>query len=304
MNDRKNSIRSYFDQVHKGYGEMYEKGDNVSIFPSGPVRMQKSLALIQKYKQSGTVLDLGCGNGVAAVELAKLGYSVTGIDISENMVIDARELAANAGFDSSQVNFEVGDVEKVEAEDSSVDIVLSLGVIEYLPEDDAFMANIKRVLRPDGVAVIAFRNRLFNLSSLNTFTKEELESGTVSMLLEEFANEAKTGVKKEVLDEYYSALTQTTYQPTAIKQAEEAEFRFRHPVKLRQHLPREIRDLSAKYGFSCIETRYFHFHPFPPIFEQENPDVFNRIALEMEALDQTPIASAMASGIVVAIKRD
>jgi len=57
------------------------------------------LAFFEKYEDKGTLLDLGCGQGRDSLELAKLEYSVTGIDISsvgiENMLFEAKKLKLN-----------------------------------------------------------------------------------------------------------------------------------------------------------------------------------------------------------------
>jgi len=58
------------------------------------------------------------------------------------------------------VNFEVGDVEKLDLPDDSIDQVIAMAVIEYLKTPDRALAEIARVLRPGGTAIITVPKRL------------------------------------------------------------------------------------------------------------------------------------------------
>ncbi|GAA4608141.1 hypothetical protein GCM10023107_85070 [Actinoplanes octamycinicus] len=100
----------------------------------------------------GPVADLGCGPGAHTTALARRGYDVVGVDGSPRMVEVARARAGRAGVD---VRFEVGDVgTRLRFADGSLGGVLAIHVLQHLPDPAAFVAEIRRCLRPGGHLLI------------------------------------------------------------------------------------------------------------------------------------------------------
>ena len=97
------------------------------------------------------VLDLGCGAGtdslVAAQMVGPAGH-VTGIDMTPEMLARARRAAAEMG--AANVDFVEGEIEQLPLGDASVDVVISNGVIDLVPDKDRVFAEIGRVLRSGG----------------------------------------------------------------------------------------------------------------------------------------------------------
>jgi arsenite methyltransferase len=97
------------------------------------------------------VADLGCGAGtdslVAAQMVAPEGH-VTGIDMTPEMLARARAGAQELG--AANVDFLEGEIEHLPFADASIDVVISNGVIDLVPDKDAVFAEIFRVLRPGG----------------------------------------------------------------------------------------------------------------------------------------------------------
>lgn len=305
-NSDKKKVRAYFNQVFDDYAGLYDEPDDLSVYPSGLVRLKKAIDLVCARKTAGRVLDLGCGSGPVALELAKHGFQVTGIDIAEKMVEVARARATEAlGPNQDRLRFEVGDVDGFEAEPNSQDVVIALGLLEYLPDEDAVVRKINALLADDGIVVLAFRNRLFNLFSFNQMTEEEIRSGTYDQLLAEYRDALAQGMESGSLAHFAAASARSLQDLTTSKTDDRGttRFRFKHPIKLRQRTPREARALAERHGLVCEALHFYHFHPFPPVFEQANPEVFNRIALDMEALDQSPIGSVMASAFLTVLRR-
>jgi len=102
----------------------------------------------------GRVLDLGCGPGYFGLELARHGYQVVGMDISEKSIAKGREaLARNdvtEGFGS--LEYHVGSYS--EAPDlGPFDAVLSSGFLHHIPELSAAVSAIHASLRPGGILI-------------------------------------------------------------------------------------------------------------------------------------------------------
>ena len=100
----------------------------------------------------GPVADLGCGPGAHALALARRGYDVVGVDGSPRMVQVARTRAAR---DKVDVTFDVHDVSApLIFADASLGGVLAILVVQHLPHPAAFIAEIRRCLRPGGHLLI------------------------------------------------------------------------------------------------------------------------------------------------------
>ena len=101
-----------------------------------------------------SLLDLGCGTGRHSVELARRGYEVVGVDLSEGMLERARRRAIAEGVGGT--TFLLGDVQTVQL-DRRFDAVLSMfAVVGYQISDAAVrstLANVRRHLEPGGVFV-------------------------------------------------------------------------------------------------------------------------------------------------------
>ncbi len=96
-----------------------------------------------------TVLDLGSGAGLDAFVARKIvGESgrVIGVDMTESMIVKARENAAKLGYDN--VVFELGDIENLPVESGSVDVVISNCVLNLVPDKSSAFAEMYRVLKP------------------------------------------------------------------------------------------------------------------------------------------------------------
>lgn len=99
------------------------------------------------------VLDVGCGPGTITVDLAArvAPGRVVGIDVSADPLTEAREAASRAGVD---VNFEVGDVYALPADDDSFDVVHAHQVLQHLADPVAALREMARVCRSGGVIAV------------------------------------------------------------------------------------------------------------------------------------------------------
>lgn len=103
-----------------------------------------------------SVLDVGCGGGLAAEPMARLGADVVGIDAAEAAVAVARAHAAAGGL---EIDYRVETVEALAAAAPRFDVVLALEIVEHVADRDAFLAALAAVARPGGVVILSTINR-------------------------------------------------------------------------------------------------------------------------------------------------
>lgn len=112
------------------------------------------LALLSRHlgtEPGRRALDLACGTGVISLLLAELGFSVTGLDLSEAMLARARSKVAGKG----PIKLFLGDAENTLEASDSYDAVVTRHLVWTLPDPPAAFAEWHRVLRPGGrVAII------------------------------------------------------------------------------------------------------------------------------------------------------
>jgi 2-polyprenyl-6-hydroxyphenyl methylase/3-demethylubiquinone-9 3-methyltransferase len=96
------------------------------------------------------IIDVGCGGGFVAEDLTKMGYTVTGFDISEESLKKARDHAKKSKLN---IQYNTGSIYSIPMASGSVDVVVVSDVLEHLDDVPRALKEIKRVLKPGGVFV-------------------------------------------------------------------------------------------------------------------------------------------------------
>jgi SAM-dependent methyltransferase len=161
------------DAIQETYTEVSTEPIQDFVFPTGrpwaqdlgypeelarvPERSVKSFAGVAnpfslgRIEPGSAVLDLGCGAGtdlLVAAQMVGAEGRVIGIDMTPTMLARARDSAKEMGL--GNVELHEGLIESVPVADASVDVVISNGVIDLVPDKDAVFDEIERVLRPGG----------------------------------------------------------------------------------------------------------------------------------------------------------
>jgi ubiquinone/menaquinone biosynthesis C-methylase UbiE len=92
-------------------------------------------------------LDLGCGTGAVAERAAARGAEVTGIDLAPVLIETAKQRAEQRGLD---IDYRVGDVERLEVDDHAYDVVSSVVGTMFAPDHQAVASELARVTKPGG----------------------------------------------------------------------------------------------------------------------------------------------------------
>ncbi|MGD9615125.1 MAG: bifunctional 2-polyprenyl-6-hydroxyphenol methylase/3-demethylubiquinol 3-O-methyltransferase UbiG [Alphaproteobacteria bacterium] len=103
-----------------------------------------------------SLADIGCGGGLVAEPMARLGFAVTGIDAGTEAIGVARAHAAASGL---TIDYRVADVEMLAGTGERFDTVLALEIVEHAADRDRFLAALARLVKPGGILIGATINR-------------------------------------------------------------------------------------------------------------------------------------------------
>ncbi|WP_020180970.1 bifunctional 2-polyprenyl-6-hydroxyphenol methylase/3-demethylubiquinol 3-O-methyltransferase UbiG [Methylopila sp. M107] len=103
-----------------------------------------------------TLLDVGCGAGVLAEPLARLGAEVSGVDPAADLIAVAGDHANESGLN---IAYRAGAAEDLVSEGATFDIVVASEVIEHVANVDGFVATVGKLVKPGGLALFSTINR-------------------------------------------------------------------------------------------------------------------------------------------------
>ena len=115
------------------------------------------LRLMQVEKEA-TVLDAGCGPGVHSIRVASAGFKVCAIDISQEMLHEAKRRVTDAGLER-RVEFRQDDLTKLSFPNSSFRYAFSWGVVIHIPEIEKALDELSRIIEPRGTLAIYLTNK-------------------------------------------------------------------------------------------------------------------------------------------------
>jgi ubiquinone/menaquinone biosynthesis C-methylase UbiE len=144
------AIVEFFDRRAADYDREY-----AAETPGGyalRVRRRKVLGLFDQ--PGGNVLDVGCGPGVMVEEILGRGCRFWGVDPSAAMIAIGRDRFA----EGDRLRFVQGDAQRLEFADDFFDAVLCMGVIDSVPDGEAAIREMVRVLKPGGTLIVTFAN--------------------------------------------------------------------------------------------------------------------------------------------------
>lgn len=115
------------------------------------------------------MLDIGCGGGLLAEPMARLGATVTGIDVTEAAIMAATAHAKQGGLD---IDYLCSTAEDLASTGVTFDVIYASEVIEHVADRGLFIRAIARMLDPKGVVIVTTINRSLPALLLAKFALE------------------------------------------------------------------------------------------------------------------------------------
>jgi 2-polyprenyl-3-methyl-5-hydroxy-6-metoxy-1,4-benzoquinol methylase len=153
-------MKQWYEELFENYGMKYDQ----EIFVQGTIGECDFIEREINYDKTSRILDIGCGTGRHSIELAKRGYRVTGIDLSESQLKRAKEKVSQQNL---SINFEKLDARKLTfLNEFDLVIMLCEGAFSLMETDDMnfqILCNASNALKSKGKLIFTTLNGLFPL---------------------------------------------------------------------------------------------------------------------------------------------
>ena len=171
-------MKLWYETLFENYGLKYDK----ESFTQGTIGECDFIEQEINYNKGVRILDIGCGTGRHSRELAKRGYSVTGIDLSESLLNRARELSEK---EKLNIDFQIQDARALTfSNEFDLAIMLCEGAFPLMETDEMnyqILQNATKSLKENGKFIFTTLNGLFPLfHSVKEFLASKTEDGNAT----------------------------------------------------------------------------------------------------------------------------
>jgi 2-polyprenyl-3-methyl-5-hydroxy-6-metoxy-1,4-benzoquinol methylase len=276
---KKNSelVREHYSVNAATYRNHYDS-NNLWDSPTYPAEYFRLTLLLKRLKETGAmrVLDAGCGEGTPLLKMSELGIAIRGFDFTEEMIDEAKSL-----FERSALNPEwlkIADVENFESfsslmEGEPFDAAVCFGVMPHVSNVEHALANLRKSVKQGGRTYVEFRNPLFDLITMNRFTR--------SFITEELLFDVPENIRETTTEYLESVLAM---DKPRLRESSEAGKPGYDAIQAKRHNPLTVGSLFTVAGFINPQIHWYHFHPTLPLLEGDTvaSESFRKAAFKME----------------------
>ncbi len=238
------------------------------------VRLRLTLDILNKCTP-GKLLDAGCGAGATTAAVLERGWDAVGIDFASNMVDETNAHLRAKGFHNNRAHqASVTDLSLFP--DDSFDAVICLGVMYYIEQEDLAYRELWRVLKPGALLICSHQNELFDLFTLNRYTKRFFKRHFFPLI------DGGQGERAVELDAALSSLLTCANEPVTHDSGSA-----RDAVFTRQENPLHFPEKLARHNFRVVSGPYYHgIHLAPPLLENSLSGLRNESSEKQYGLSQ------------------
>lgn len=200
-------------------------------FEQAEIEVDQILALARI--EGGRVLDLACGPGRHAVELAKRGFQVSGVDRSAFLLAKARERAGTAGVEIEWIEEDMRSFQRPGVFDLAINMFTAFGYFDEKTEDVQVLKGLHDSLVPGGALVMDMGGKEWLARHFEATSSREAEDGSLVIN------------RREIFDDW----TRIRNEWILISSEGVKSFEFHHTIYSGQ----ELRDRLEEAGFESIE---------------------------------------------------
>ncbi len=147
--DIKDKVESYWTKRAEGFFEL--RHDEIESEKAD--RWYREISKLLPADKSLNILDVGCGTGYFEVILGRHGHTITGIDLTPEMIVRAEKMIRIYGLDEDRVKVQQGDAEHLDFPDETFDVVISRNLTWTLPHPIEAYKEWNRVLKKGGILI-------------------------------------------------------------------------------------------------------------------------------------------------------
>lgn len=294
-------IKAHYADLVQEYRGQYDRArlENPDEYTANYFRLQHILQLLPEFGVK-RILDAGCGEGSPMVQLLKSGYDVKGFDFVPEMVQGAKRLLAENSFEEDRACW--GDITDLItfshlSAGEPFDAIISLGVLPHVDNEILVLKNLHAQLKSGGIAIIEFRNELFDMFALNRpsfefYMRELFDS--VQQLPKELAESITNDIHKRFQMEF----------PVLRKTNPGSDAPSYDMILAKRHNPFTVDEYFNAAGFEFVRNAFYHYHPYPPYYRDLDKKQFQVLSHKLEHENSRWKGPFMASAFVaVAIKK-
>ena len=164
IQSNKEGVRDFWERnvCHASFIKNPEIGSRDFFEEAKAIRYRYHYHLLPLFEQlaqqypSGKLLEVGCSMGTDLIELARLGFQVTGIDLTAAGIELAQQRFTMYGLPA---DLRVDDAENLSFDDDTFDVAYSFGVLHHTPDTAKSIRELWRVLKKGGTAVVMLYHR-------------------------------------------------------------------------------------------------------------------------------------------------
>ena len=170
-------MKQWYEELFTNYAETYDK----ETFTQGTIGEVDFIEQELNFDKTNWILDIGCGTGRHAIELARRGYQIVGVDLSESQLERARDKAQKAGV---KVGFIQKDARQLDFNNEfNLVIMICEGAFPLMETDEMnfqILQSATKALKKNGKIIFTTLNALFPLyhSVKDFLTKNSNETNT------------------------------------------------------------------------------------------------------------------------------